>query len=257
MRPNPLKRNLEEGGVALGTMVFEFATPGIARIVASAGADFVVFDQEHSGWGIETIRMLMATSRAAEVVPLVRVPSTQHHFIARPLDVGASGVMVPMVETAEQARSIVTAAKYPPQGERGAAFGIGHDDYEAAEDVVSGMQHANDETLLIAQIETTRGIENFGEIAAVGGLDVLWIGHNDLTNSIGIPGQFDHPGYLRAVDRFLEACRGNGKAPGIMSTGVDEARVQLEQGFRCVGYWGDIWIYADALREGIAKISEK
>jgi len=257
MRPNPLKRNLEEGGVALGTMVFEFATPGVARIAASAGADFVVFDQEHSGWGIETIRTLMATSRAAEIVPLVRVPSTQHHFISRPLDVGASGVMVPMVETAEQARSVVAAAKYPPQGERGAAFGIGHDDYEAADDVVSGMQNANDETLLIAQIETTSGIENVEEIAAVEGLDVLWIGHNDLTNSIGIPGQFDHPDYLRAIDRFLEACTGSGKSPGIMATGVDEARAQLEQGFRCVAYWGDIWLYAGALREGIEKIRDE
>jgi 2-dehydro-3-deoxyglucarate aldolase/4-hydroxy-2-oxoheptanedioate aldolase len=257
MKPNPLKRNLEEGGTALGTMVFEFATPGVARIAASAGAEFVVFDQEHSGWGIETIRMLMATARAAELVPLVRVPSTQHHFISRPLDVGASGVMVPMVETAEQASAVVTAAKYPPEGERGAAFGIGHDDYEAAEDVVSGMQHANDETLLIAQIETTDGIANVEEIAAVDGVDVLWIGHNDLTNSIGIPGQFDHPDYLRAVDRFLEACADNGKAPGIMSTSVEEARSQLDQGFRCVAYWGDIWLYARVLREGIERIREK
>jgi 2-keto-3-deoxy-L-rhamnonate aldolase RhmA len=257
MRPNPVKHVLEEGGVALGTMVFEFATPGVARIAASAGADFVVFDQEHSGWGIDTIRMLVATARGAETVPLVRVPATQYHFIARPLDVGASGVMVPVVETAEQARLVVDAAKYPPRGQRGAAFGIAHDDYETAEDVVSGMRRANDETLLIAQIETAGGIENVEEISAVEGLDVLWIGHNDLTNSMGIPGQFDHSDYLRAVDRFLEACADGGKAPGIMSTGVDEARAQLEQGFRCVAYWGDIWLYAEALRGGIARIREE
>jgi 2-dehydro-3-deoxyglucarate aldolase/4-hydroxy-2-oxoheptanedioate aldolase len=119
------------------------------------------------------------------------------------------------------------------------------------------MQNANDETLLIAQIETTSGIENVEEIAAVEGLDALWIGHNDLTNSIGIPGQFDHPDYLRAIDRFLEACTGSGKSPGIMATGVDEARAQLEQGFRCVAYWGDIWLYAGALREGIEKIRDE
>ena len=165
--------------------------------------------------------------------------------------------MVPLVETAEQARLVVAAAKYPPEGERGAAFGIGHDDYEAAEDVVSGMQYANDETLVIAQIETTSGIENVEAISAVEGLDVLWIGHNDLTNSIGIPGQFDHPDYLRAIDRFLRACADNGKAPGIMSTGVDEASAQLAQGFRCVAYWVDIWLYAGALREGIAKIRDE
>ena len=138
---------------------------------------------------------------------------------------------------------------------------LAHDPYAtpemAAEDVVSGMQHANDETLLIAQIETTDGIENVEEISAVDGLDVLWIGHNDLTNSIGIPGQFDHPDYLRAVDRFLAACAENGKAPGIMSTSVDEARAQRDQSFRCVAYWGDIWLYAGALREGISRIREE
>jgi hypothetical protein len=158
--------------------------------------------------------------------------------------------MVPVVETAEQARLVVDAAKYPPRGQRGAAFGIAHDDYETAEDVVSGMRRANDEPLLIAQIETAGGIENVEEISAVEGLDVLWIGHNDLTNSMGIPGQFDHSDYLRAVDRFLEACADGGKAPGIMSTGVDEARAQLEQGFRCVAYWDDILLYAEALRGG-------
>ncbi len=256
MRPNPVKRALREGDTALGTMVFEFATPGIARIVAAAGADFVVFDQEHSGWGIDTIRMLIATARAADVVPLVRVPATQYHFISRPLDAGASGVMVPMVETAEQASLVVSSAKYPPLGNRGAAFGIAHDDYEAAEDTVVEMHSTNDETLLIAQIETQGGIDNVEEIAAVEGLDVLWIGHNDLTNSMGIPGRFDHPDYLRAIDRFLEACRDSGKAPGIMSTSVDEARAQLGRGFLCVAYWGDIWLYAHALRQGLAAIRE-
>lgn len=162
--------------------------------------------------------------------------------------------MVPMVETAEQARHVVSSAKYPPQGNRGAAFGVAHDDYEAAADVVSGMQNTNDETLLIVQIQTQKGIENVEEISSVEGLDVLWVGHNDLTNSMGIPGQFDHPDYLRAIDRFLEACRDNEKAPGIMSTSVDEANAQLGQGFRCVAYWGDIWLYAGALREGLAKI---
>ncbi|MGH3145012.1 MAG: HpcH/HpaI aldolase family protein [Rubrobacter sp.] len=255
MKPNPVKRALREGGTALGTMVFEFDTPGVARITAGAGADFVVFDQEHTGWSIETVRNLMATSRGADIVALVRVPAIQYHLISRPLDAGAAGVMFPMVETVEQARLVVSSAKYPPVGGRGAAFGIAHDDYDAG-DAVAGMQSANDETLLIAQIETAEGIENVEEIAAVEELDVLWIGHNDLTNSMGIPGQFTHPDYLRAIDRFLEACRRHDKAPGIMATSVEEARDQLRQGFRCLAYWGDLWLYAKALREGLAAIRE-
>lgn len=255
MKPNPVKRALREGGTALGTMVFEFDTPGIARIAAGAGAEFVVFDQEHTGWSTETIRTLMATSRSADVAAFVRVPAAEYHLISRPLDVGAAGIMVPMVETPEQARLVVSSAKYPPVGGRGAAFGIAHDDYEAG-DAVAGMQSANDETLLIAQIETATGVENVEEIAAVEELDVLWIGHNDLTNSMGIPGQFTHPDYLHAIERFLEACRRHGKAPGIMATGVQEAQSQLRQGFRCVAYWGDLWLYAKALREGLTAIRE-
>jgi 2-dehydro-3-deoxyglucarate aldolase/4-hydroxy-2-oxoheptanedioate aldolase len=255
VRPNPVKRVLKDGGTVLGTMVFEFGSPGIARIAAGAGAEFVIFDQEHTGWGIGEIRTLLATARAADVVPLVRVPAADHHLISRPLDAGASGVMVPMVETAGQARSIVRAAKYPPFGARGAAFGIAHDDYEAG-DPVAAMGSANAEMLLIAQIETARGIENVEEIAAVEGIDVLWIGHNDLTNSMNIPGRFDHPEYLDAIGRFLEACRRHGRAPGIMSTNVDDAREQLRQGFRCLAYWGDLWIYARALREGLDAIRE-
>ena len=100
MRINPVKRSLHEGGITIGTMMMEFSTTGIARIAAEAGAEFAVFDMEHTGWSIETIRMLMATSRAADLVPMVRVPTLQYHFIARVLDVGAMGVVVPMVADA-------------------------------------------------------------------------------------------------------------------------------------------------------------
>ena len=153
---------------------------------------------EHTGWSIETVRGLIATTRAADAIPMVRVPATEYHLISRPLDVGAMGIMVPMVESAEQAQKIVTSAKYPPRGRRGAAFGVAHDDYTGG-DIIAKMQSANDEILLIAQIETEHGLENVDAIAAVEGIDVLWIGHFDLTNFMGIPGQFTSDAYLDAV----------------------------------------------------------
>ena len=170
MRSNPVKKRLRDGGVAIGTMVFEFATTGIARMVAAAGAEFVIFDMEHTGWSMETVRMLLSTSRSADLVPMVRVPATEYHFMARVLDVGAMGVMVPLVETANQAQVIAQSAKYPPTGRRGAAFGVSHDDYTGG-DAAQKMQSANAEVLLIAQIETARGIENVEAIAAVDGID--------------------------------------------------------------------------------------
>lgn len=250
MKENRVKRTLREGGVALGTMVFEFNTTGIARLAAEAGADFVVFDTEHTGWSIETIRMLIATSRAADLVPAVRVPATEYHFLARTLDVGAMGLMIPMVECEDQARRIVQFARYPPQGRRGAAFSIAHDDYQDG-DVRMKMASANQETLLIAQIETVSGIEHVDQIAAVDGIDVLWLGHYDLTNSMGIPGQFDHPDYQRAVDRLIEAGRRHGKATGYMTSSVEDGQAAIARGFRALAYSGDLWLYKQALRDGI------
>ncbi len=253
MRANGPKRAVADGGISLGTMVFEFNTPGIGRIIGEAGAEFVIYDMEHTGWSIETIRMLMATTRAADTVPMVRVPATEYHLLSRPLDVGAMGLMVPMVESAEQAKLIVDSAKYPPHGRRGAAFGVAHDDY-AGGDIVEKMRSANDEVVLIAQIETAAGIEHVDAIAAVPGIDVLWIGHFDLSNSLGVPGQFTHPTYTAAVERVLAACRDHGKVPGIMGGDLKMAQESLAQGFRMVAYGGDLWLYQAALRDGLAAL---
>ncbi len=256
MRENNVKRALREGGVPLGTMVFEFASPGMGRITASAGAEFAIFDMEHSGLSVETIKMLFATSRAADLVPMVRVPATEYHFLARVLDVGAMGIMVPMVQDEAQARRIVESAKYPPTGRRGAGFGLAHDDFEKGADLVAKMSNANDETLLIAQIETRSGVENVDAIAAVEGIDVLWIGHFDLTNFMGIPGQFTSDAYLDAVGQVIAACEKHGKVAGIMVGDTVTGKAMLDQGFRAVAYSGDLWIYQQALRDGISVLRE-
>ncbi len=253
MKANPVKSKLRGGGVVLGTLVLEFATTGIARIAAVAGADFILFDMEHTGWSMETIRGLLATAQGADIVPMVRSAGDGVSFPGPGAGPGARGVMVPMVESAEQARLMVQATKYPPVGRRGAAFGVAHDDYQPG-DPVAKMRSANEETLLIAQIETARGLENLESIAAVEGIDVLWIGHNDLSNSLGIPGQFDHPRYREAVALVLDASRRHGQAAGFMATGIDQGQAMLAQGFRILAYGGDVWLYQQSLREGLTAL---
>lgn len=250
MRENLVKRRLAAGGTSVGTMVLEFATTGIARLAAAAGAEFLLLDMEHTGLSMETIRTVLATARAADLVSLVRVPATQYHFLARALDVGAQGLMVPMVESLEQARVFVQSCKYPPLGRRGTAFGIAHDDYLPG-DGVAKMRFANEETLLIAQIETVAGLENLDAIAALDGIDVLWIGHNDLTTSMGIPGEFTHPRYREVVGAVLDAARRHGKAAGILTNSVEQGRELLAQGFRILAFGGDLWLYQQALRAGM------
>ena len=255
MRSNDVKQKVQNGGVSIGTFMFEFNTTGVGRIAAEAGAEFAIFDMEHTGWSIESIRMLIATTRSADMVPYVRIPTTEYDFIARVLDVGAMGIMVPMVESVEQARTIVASAKYPPVGRRGAAFGVAHDDYSGG-DIVEKINTANSETHLIAQIETAAGVRHAAEIAAVEGIDVLWIGHFDLTNSLGIPGQFDHPQFKDACKMVLDACRKHNKTPGFMAGGIEDGKSLLDQGFRMLAYGGDLWLYQNAVREGVAALTE-
>jgi 2-keto-3-deoxy-L-rhamnonate aldolase RhmA len=253
MRTNTVKQKLANGEVSFGTMIFEFNTSGIGRICGEAGAEFVVFDMEHTAWSVETIRNLIATTRSSTALPFVRVPATAYHLMSRPLDAGAMGLMVPMVETVEQAELIVRSAKYPPAGGRGCAFGVSHDDFTGG-DVFAKMASANDEIFLMAQIETATGLENCEAIAAVDGIDCLWIGHFDLTASMGIVAQFDHPDFQAAVDRIVAACDANGKAAGIMAGSVDVGKQWLQRGFRAVAYNGDLWIFQQALGEGIAAL---
>lgn len=251
--PKPLPERVRAGELVIGTFVFEFATTGIGRLAAAAGAEFVVFDAEHTGWGWETLSVLVSTTRPTTAVPLVRIPGSDRTFVSRALDLGARGIVVPMVGSARQAASIVDWAKYPSVGSRGAAFGVAHDDYRSGvpEDV---MREADANVLVVPQIETVEGLEAVDEIAAVDGVDVLWVGHFDLTNSMGIPGQFDHPDYFAALDRVAAAAKGRGKAAGFMPTTPDIAKDVIARGYTVLAYGGDLWIYQQALREGIAAV---
>lgn len=256
MLENPVKRILKSGGTSIGTMVFEFASTGIGRIMANAGAEFVVYDMEHTGFEVETIRMLIATTPRPTLVPIVRIPTTHYDFVSRALDMGAMGIMAPMVETAEEARLLVQSAKYPPIGRRGAAFSIAHDDYRS-DPIPDVVKSSNDEVLVIVQIETANGLKNLDEIAAVPEIDVLWIGLYDLSNSLGIPGQMQHPQIESAIDRVIAACHKNNKVPAVLVTSVEEGRTQIQRGFKLVAYGGDVWIYQSALKQGLAAVRAK
>ncbi len=250
MRPNPMREKLLAGGTALGTMAFEFFTPGLPAVLAAAGAEFVLLDMEHSGIGIETIKMQIAAARGVGIVPMVRVPGCHYHLIAPVLDAGAMGIMVPMVETVAQAESLAKWCRYRPEGARGLAFGMAHDDYTGG-DVVAKMAAANARTLTIALVETAAGIANIEGIAAVPGIDVVWLGHYDLSNSLGITGEFAHPDFLAAVERLLAACKRHGKAPGFLVTDPASAELWRARGFRCLGYGTDIALLQGALAAGL------
>jgi 2-keto-3-deoxy-L-rhamnonate aldolase RhmA len=237
-----------------GHFIVEFATPGIGHILKGAGCDFVFIDMEHSGFAFETVKSALRYCEAARLPAIVRVPSKSYHHIARAADIGAEAIMVPMVDTDAEARGLVSHLKYTPLGGRGVALGIAHDNFRSVGAVHERLGEANERTCLFVLIETASGIEHVDAIAAVDGVDCLWIGHFDLSSSLGIPGQFAHPKFVNAVERVVAAARRHGKALGRLvgdaASGVEHAG----QGFDFICWSGDVWALQEAVRGGVEAI---
>lgn len=256
MRTNPVKTKLAAGETVYGTMIFEFLSPGLPRIVANSGADFVLYDLEHSGFTIEDMKTQFALCAAVGLVPLARPPGKAYNLTARMLDVGAFGLLYQMVGSAEEARELVSWTRYPPTGVRGAVFGGAHDDYtggEMADKAVAAM----DRTIVLALIETKAGLDNVDEIMAVDGIDAAHLGHADLSLSLGIPGQFDHPDLQRGIDKIVEAAAKNGKAAGAMAPSLEWGQDLLNRGYRMMSYSHDMGLLGEALSTGIEALKAR
>ena len=216
-----------------GAMIFEFFSPGIPIILKNAGCEFVIFDMEHGGLSLEKFKTLSIISNANEIAPFIRIPDINYNYVARALDLGASGIMVPMVNTPDDAIKIVQSSKYPPQGRRGAGFGFAHDNY-INENPLSYIEKANDSLINIIQIETKTALENVKEIASINGVDCLWVGHFDLTNFLGIPGDFTSKIYLNAINEIIDAANAYKKSLGIMVNNKQELETYTKLGFNMI-----------------------
>lgn len=255
MKPNRYREVIAAGRNPVGHMVWEFGTRGIAKLAEAADVDFVIFDMEHSGFGVERVFDLIAWSKACPFAPFVRVPEAQYHFLARIMDAGALGVMIGNVQTPEQAKSIVDAVKYAPLGKRGVGLGSAHTDY-LAPDAASYYRESNESSVVICQIESPLGVANAEAIAATPGVDNLWVGHFDLSTSMGIPAQFHHPDFLAALRTTVAAARKHGKRAGIQPGSLDQAAEWREIGFDVFSYGADSAVYRAALTQGVAGLRQ-
>jgi 4-hydroxy-2-oxoheptanedioate aldolase len=235
MRPNRTKQLLQDGKPAFGTFMALGSTLG-AEQLAHAGFDWLVIDQEHGAIDAPLMQGLLQAISTTDTVPLVRVPSVEADWIGRALDAGAYGVIVPSVNTRAEAEAAVRASRYPPQGERGIGGSrtrlYGGDDY---------VQHANEEILLIAEIEHRDGVANAAEILAVQGIDAYFIGPGDLCASLGLPHTWDpdFPEYWSALERVREAGKAAGK-PGGIHTSAPRVSKMLGLGYQFIALGFDI-----------------
>jgi 2-dehydro-3-deoxyglucarate aldolase/4-hydroxy-2-oxoheptanedioate aldolase len=253
MKPNAIKNDVLAGKPVAGAMVFEFFSPGMSAILANAGCRFVLYDMEHTGLGFETLKWLFASCRGLPIEPMVRVPRGEYTWLARALDLGARGVMIPMVESEEHAKAIVQACRYPPVGRRGAAFGFAQCDYLGG-DVGEKIRKYHERTLIIAQIETERGLDQVEKIAAVDGIDVLWVGHFDLSNFMGIPARFDDPRFDAAMRKVAHVARQRGKAAGFMATDAAWIARARDMGFTMIAGGTDTGLLELALKQMVGQI---
>ncbi|HRJ42480.1 MAG: hypothetical protein KJZ86_14290 [Caldilineaceae bacterium] len=255
MKVNRAKQTLASGKVAVGHMLMEFASHGIAQMLAFADLDFVLIDMEHSPFTSQDVARLVGWFGATEIAPIVRVPQPHYHFIARCLDAGALGVMVPNVKTGPEAKGIVDCVKYAPLGERGVALGGALTGYRTV-DPPTFLAESNHNTTIICQIESEEGIANLEAIAGIPGVDCLWVGHFDLSQSMGIPGQFHNPAFLGNLRAVVDVCHRHGLAAGIQPGSPEQARQWMEMGFTMISYSADHALYRAAVAQGAQIVRE-
>lgn len=247
------KARLRSDEPLIGTMFLEAYSHGICHLIKHAGFDFVIFDTEHSWYGVETITGLIRNARDIGLIVIVRAPAFQGNWPARYFDLGADGIVFPHVDDAAQAADIIRQVKYPPVGERGMAGGIAHDAYSAAP-AAQYTPQANEELLVIVQIETAAGLRNREAILATPGVDAVFIGPNDLALSMGYPGQLDHPEVVGAMDDILQCAASHGVAPGLHCFGVENTRHWIGRGARFVCHRSDISLIVDGGRADLAQL---
>ena len=248
-----LKKRVLSGECVYGTMIRQARDPGAPTLFAAAGYDFVFIDMEHGNYSMETVADLIRGAKSSKIATIIRVPHLETFFISRVLDAGAEGIMVPMTSTRRQAEGIVRFSKYIPLGQRGFGAQLGQADYRPLK-ASEFMKEANENTLIVAQIETREAIENIDAILEVEGIDVGLIGPNDLSISMGIPDQMGSEILTKAMDKVVESAKKKGKASGIHIGSIETLKKWRAKGMTVLAYSTDIGFMYNASKSNLEEL---
>ena len=231
MHINPVKQALKEGKLQAGCSFGQLRSPDVSRILAAAGFDWTYIDSEHGPFDLELQADLCRAAVTAGLMPIVRVADLQYSLVARALDNGAQGIIFPRVEDPALLARAISWTKFPPVGIRGFGLGPSHMDYEKVT-IPQIIEHQNSNTLVVLQIETKLAVERREELLSVPGIDAIMIGPADLSISLGVPGQFDHPKMIETIERVRDTCLKLGVAPGIHLRALPLAKFWKERGMK-------------------------
>ena len=242
MRQNHLRERLQNDEVVIG--VFQaFESPNLTEMFGYAEFDFIVFDNEHGNMSPYACENSIRAAECGNMVPIIRIPDCTRENVLKSLDRGAMGIIVPMVSTREQAEKVVELSRYYPEGKRGLALSTRAGGYGKRHSVSDHIMIANNENLVVVQIETGESLENLDEILSVDGIDIFFIGPSDLSQSLGMPGQTSAPDLVDKVKKALNRIAASGKTAGIFAANTEDAKMWIGSGARFVAFGAPALLY--------------
>jgi 2-keto-3-deoxy-L-rhamnonate aldolase RhmA len=251
---NPARQRLEASEVSVGAGLYLSRTAHVASLFAQIGYDWLFLDMEHNAMGLESAAGIIAGAIGTGISPIARVPPGEYGLATRLLDAGALGIVMPHVDTVEDAKELVRQLRYPPVGGRSCGYGSPHFGFGPVP-IGEALEAQNSSVLVVAMLETETALRNMDAIAAVPGIDILMIGTIDLTIDMGIPGQASDPRIDEAYDRLLAACARNGKFAGMAGILAEEqAKRYLDNGVRFVLAGGDLAMLVAGARQRLRAI---
>ncbi len=255
LQSSPLQKALAAGQTVLGPFC-KMSDPTVYELAGLAGFDFAIIDMEHGPLGFETAQQLVRTCEMAGISPVIRIPANRGEYVQRALDIGAHAVQVPEINTAADAQCLVDAAKFHPEGRRGVCRFVRAAQYTRL-DKQEYFGLANRQQQVIAHIEGRTGFDNLDAILAVDGISVIFIGPYDLSQSLGIPGQTDHPRLQETMADIVRRSRAAGKAVGTFVETPQQAAHWMAQGVGYISYSVDVGLLLQAFTSVVGSVRGK
>ena len=253
MRVNQTREKLSRGETVIGSGLQCYRSPEIARTFAAAGFDYVFIDMEHGSYDLETVQDMIAASNGAGITPIVRVGELLYSLVARLLDSGAQGIILPRVEDPKILEEALSWMRFPPVGKRGYGVNTTMIGYETR-GFKEIIEHQNLNTLAVVQFETRLAMERADELLTRKGVDIAMVGPADLSIALGIPGEFEHPLLVSTVEKLIEKCNQHGVVPGIQTRSVAMAKAWIERGMRFVGAAAEHALLLEKSKEAVGQL---
>jgi len=252
--PNTVKQALKEGKTQYGCNLGQFRSQDVVKIVAAAGFNWSFVDMEHGGYDLETVQDICRIASTVNFAPIIRVPEITYAHVARALDVGSAGVMFPRVESPKVLEEAIGWTRFPPLGTRGFGLTPFHFEHRTLT-LAQQIEEVNANTIVALQIETKKAFEAREELLSVGGIDAVMVGPSDLSISLGVAGEYEHPKMVETIEAIRDTCDAKGIAPGIHVRSTKLARFWKDKGMRFLSCSSETAMLYERAKEIISAIS--